>query len=160
MTRHRIAARRAAARRRRHGSSKRAVPAAPTAAERREVERRRADRQIGRGRLRQALRGYLGLAAETPDDLAMLNCAGDVSIRAGQLARGVELFLRVGRGYRDAGFAGKAIAVYRKVLRLVPEHSEAYRELNRLYRRRGLTAEAWTVTTESACRRAQSGSRS
>lgn len=84
-----------------------------------------AARLLGRGRLTKALRGYLGLAEERPGDWHQLNRTGDALIVAGQVARGIELCLQAARGFSDAGFDGKARAIYRKVIRLAPDDPEA-----------------------------------
>lgn len=90
---------------------------------------RRAARDVARGRIERALRGYLGLAAETPEDLQQLNRTGDLMVRARQVDRGVALFLEVARGYERDGFEAKALAVYRKILRVAPSHEEAARRV-------------------------------
>ncbi len=93
---------------------------------------RRAARDVGRGRIERALRGYLGIAAEAPGDLQQLNRTGDLMVRARQVERGVALFLEVAQGYERDGFEAKALAVYRKILRITPGNGEAARRVRAL----------------------------
>ncbi len=97
-----------------------------------------AARAAGRGHLERALRGYLGLAREVPKDLQQLNRTGDLMVRARQVTRGVELFLEVAQGYERDGFEAKAIAVYRKILRIMPAQLEARQRLRALEGVQGL----------------------
>lgn len=112
---------------------------------RHDADRVAADRHVARGRLDRAVRGYLGLLEQTPRDPALRNRAGDLLVRDGQLARGVEVFLEVARQYRADGWTAKAVAVYRKILRWAPDHPEAYRELVALYRASGREVDAWAL---------------
>ncbi len=97
-----------------------------------------AARAAGRGHLERALRGYLGLAREVPKDLQQLNRTGDLMVRTRQVKRGVELFLEVARGYERDGFEAKAIAIYRKILRIEPTQLAARQRLRALEGDQGL----------------------
>ncbi|RMH20044.1 MAG: hypothetical protein D6696_09105, partial [Acidobacteria bacterium] len=125
-------------RRRRRMLPGRAVP-------RRDAVLQASARQLARGQVERALRGYLGLLADDPTDLPMANRTGDLLIRNGQIARGVELLLRVAGGYAEAGFSAKAAAVYRKLLRVAPGDGRARRRLAALYQGQGFAAEARRV---------------
>ena len=46
-------------------------------------------------------------------------------VRARQVDRGVALFLTVAQGYERDGFDAKALAIYRKIVRVAPEHELA-----------------------------------
>lgn len=120
-------------RRRHHGTA---------AVLRRDARLLRASRLAARGRLRRALRGYLGLAAERPSDLAVRNRAGDLLVQAGEIARATDLFMAVADGYQEAGFEHKSVAILRKVLRIAPDHAAARRALIRWLQAHGRGVEA------------------
>lgn len=99
---------------------------------------RRAEQCIRRGRLQRAIRWYRALLAHDPTDLASLNRIGDLLVRTAQLEPAIAIFLRVAAHYAKDGFLTKAIAIYRKILRLDPLQAEARRLLTGLYRQRNL----------------------
>jgi len=101
----------------------------------------------------------LGLAAERPHNLAARNRAGDVLVRAGQIARGVSLFAAVAEEYEQAGFEAKAAALRRKILRVAPDDVAARRAIVRWLHDQGLEADACSVASAQCCGpRAQSRS--
>ncbi len=114
---------------------------------RRDARLWRSARSAGRGRLRRALRGYLGLIEEAPDDLQARNRAGDLLFRIGEVARALELFTSVAEGLRDAGFEDKAAAIDQKILRLAPQDEGARRALIAWYARRGHRGDAQRLET-------------
>lgn len=109
--------------------------------ERIEARMRTAEQRISRGRLRAGIRDYLAILAEDPDDLRILNRIGDLLVRAQEIDRGVALFLRVARAYAADGFTAKAIAMFKKILRVDPSRREAREHLAGLYREVGLAFE-------------------
>ncbi len=86
--------------------------------------RRTADGSLARGYSRGALRLYRRLLAECPEDLQILNRTGELLARVRQTDQAVALFVRVARAYAATGFEAKAAAMYRKVLRLEPNHPD------------------------------------
>jgi len=109
--------------------------------ERIEARMRTAERRISRGRLRAGIRDYQAILAENPDDLRILNRIGDLFVRAEEIDRGIALFLRVAREYAAEGFTAKAIAIFRKILRVDPSRREARDGLAGLYQEVGLAFE-------------------
>lgn len=116
----------------------RRAPRWAPAAKHRQVERwtRAAERRASRGRLLAAVRCYRRALAADPDNLRLLNRTGDLLARARRLDRALPLFLRVGERYAADGFAGKAAAIYTKVLRFAPGRPEAVAALSWLTERR------------------------
>jgi tetratricopeptide (TPR) repeat protein len=60
----------------------------------------------------------------------------------GNKAEAITFFMRLGEVYRDDGFTVRAIAVYKKVLKLDPSHTEASLSCADQYAEQGLRAEA------------------
>lgn len=89
----------------------------------------RCARLVANGRLRRALAGYLGLAEEMPENLEARNRAGDLLVRAGQIARAIDLFASIAEEYEIQGFDSKTAAIRRKILRLAPAHAATRRAL-------------------------------
>lgn len=89
----------------------------------------RCARLAASGRMRRALEGYLGLAEEMPENLEARNRAGDLLVRAGQIARALELFASIAEAYELQGFEAKTAAIRRKILRLAPSHDATRRAM-------------------------------
>lgn len=103
----------------------------------------RAERRLARGNraaatLDAVTRELLDIAAEEPGDLSRLNRIGDGLVRADRVQPGIALFERVGRAYAEDGFWAKAIAIYKKILRLDPRRSDVRTKLAFLYQQSGL----------------------
>ncbi len=101
----------------------------PSVAAHRDARLARCARLAARGRMRRALEGYLGLAEEMPENLEARNRAGDLLVRAGQIARALEIFDAVAEAYEVQGFEDKTSAIRRKILRLAPSHDATRRAL-------------------------------
>ncbi len=119
-------------------TGRRLTGAGNLAGKRAEDRLRAAERSLARGRLEQAARQALDLAAEGTRDLSQLNRLGDLLVRADRITPGVVLFERVGRAYAADGFWAKAIAIYKKILRHDPWRADIRTQLAFLYQRSGL----------------------
>ena len=103
---------------------------------------RDAERLVGRGKLNAAIEAYLGVLEANPDDTTTLNRVGDLYARLQRLGEAIELFKRAAEHFSDEGFIVKAIAIYRKILRLDPLQLEASESLADLQTRQGLVQDA------------------
>ncbi len=103
-----------------------------------------AERLVARGRYQQAVKTYRRLIDSEPEDTTALNRLGDLYVRLEQVDEAVDLFRKIAEHYAADGFFVKAIAIYKKILRLDPTQFDVYEILAGLYHRQGLVSEART----------------
>jgi tetratricopeptide (TPR) repeat protein len=101
-----------------------------------------AERLVRRGRIEAAIDEYRKVLHDEPDDTRTLNRVGDLFLRLDKMGQAIDLFCRAADHFSREGFFVKAIAIYKKVIRVDPTRIEAYEELANLYHRQGLTNEA------------------
>ncbi len=105
---------------------------------------RSAERLVGRGRLQAAIAEYRKVLQDHPNDTSTLNRVGDLYARLDRPDEAIGLFKQAARHFGREGFFVKAIAIYKKIIRLDPTQFEVYESLADLYRRQGLISEART----------------
>jgi pilus assembly protein FimV len=105
---------------------------------------RTAEKYASRGRIDAAIREYRKVLAEAPDDVATLNRVGDLLARSDRPDEAIKLYAQVAEQYTAEGFFVKAIAIYKKIIKLDPTRLEIYEKLASLYHRQGLLNEART----------------
>ncbi|MFB3852535.1 MAG: tetratricopeptide repeat protein [Vicinamibacterales bacterium] len=108
----------------------------------RDATLRRAEKLLRQGRLDGAIEEYRRLLEEQPGDWGTANLLGDLYVRAGQLQSAAEQFSRVADHYAAEGFLPKANALYRKVLKIVPDNEHALLQSAEIAGRQGLLADA------------------
>ncbi|HKI85533.1 MAG TPA: tetratricopeptide repeat protein [Thermoanaerobaculia bacterium] len=108
----------------------------------REQVMQNAERFVARGRIDAAIREYHKVLADNPDDANTLNRIGDLYARVDKVDDAIGLYRRIAQRYTDDGFFVKAIAIYKKILKLDPTQLEVYERLAGLYHRQGLLNEA------------------
>jgi len=81
---------------------------------------RRADEFISQGKLDLAIAEYRALVEEQPGDLGAANTLGDLYARDGAPDKAIEQFTRLAESERSQGFAAKAVALYKKALKVDP----------------------------------------
>ncbi|MCD4751412.1 MAG: tetratricopeptide repeat protein [Thermoanaerobaculales bacterium] len=101
-----------------------------------------AEKLVQKGKIEQAIREYEKLLKLNPNDVNTINRVGDLYNRIGQTDRAVELYERIADAFAADGFANKAIAIYKKINRLVPDRVEIFERLADLYIQQGLIFEA------------------
>ncbi|MFQ5881295.1 MAG: tetratricopeptide repeat protein [Candidatus Methylomirabilales bacterium] len=94
------------------------------------------------GKLDRAIAEYQAILKADPSDFNVLNTLGDLYARTGNQAEAIAHFMRLGEAYRVDGLNIRAIAVYKKVIKLDPFYTEAYFACADLYAEQGLTGEA------------------
>jgi tetratricopeptide (TPR) repeat protein len=101
-----------------------------------------AQKYMRKGQYKKAIAEYEKVLKEAPADVrARLNLA-NLYYRQKDLDRAVDSFLKVARVYEDGGFTLKAIAVYKQVLKIVPDREELFVALASNYQQHGLLNEA------------------
>jgi tetratricopeptide (TPR) repeat protein len=101
-----------------------------------------AEKLVQKGKLEPAIREFEKLLELTPDDTNTINRLGDLHGRVGNVDRAVELYERVAEKFAGQGFLPKAIAIYKKINRLVPQRLDIFERLGELYHEQGLVVEA------------------
>jgi tetratricopeptide (TPR) repeat protein len=101
-----------------------------------------AERFVSRGKIQAAIREYRKVLQNNPRDTNTLNRVGDLYARIDRIDEAVELFTRIAEQYSDEGFLLKAIAIYKKIIKLDPTSLPIYEQLAELYHRQGLVNEA------------------
>jgi tetratricopeptide (TPR) repeat protein len=103
-----------------------------------------AEKFVSRGKIEPAIKEYRKLLAENPNDINTLNRVGDLYARIQRIDEAVDFFTQIAEQYTAEGFFVKAIAIYKKIIKLDPTRLEVYEQLAELYHRQGLVTEART----------------
>lgn len=105
---------------------------------------RKAEKLLRQGKLEQSLAEYLRVLEDQPADWTTANLVGDLYARMGQVDRAAEQYMRIGDNLKAHGLASKAIALYKKVLRMTPNHEQALLQAAEVSAAQGLIADART----------------
>lgn len=103
-----------------------------------------AEKYVARGKIEPAIREYRKLLADNPNDINTLNRIGDLYARIQKIDEAVDFFTQIAEQYSTEGFFVKAIAIYKKIIKLDPTRLEVYEKLADLYHKQGLVNEART----------------
>jgi tetratricopeptide (TPR) repeat protein len=85
----------------------------------------RAQELVRDGRLDEAMQTYLQIVDEHPRDWHAANLLGDLYVRTGRPEKAVEQFTRIADALQKDGFLAKAAALYKKILKIVPDTEHA-----------------------------------
>ncbi|MDT4968902.1 MAG: hypothetical protein QOJ64_3639 [Acidobacteriota bacterium] len=103
---------------------------------------RAAEKYLSQGKIPAAINEYRQIVENEPDDFTALNMLGDLYVRQNSKQEAMQCFLRIAEHYREEGFQGKAIAMYKKIDRLNPRSPEIANKLALLYETQGLIVDA------------------
>lgn len=95
-----------------------------------------------RGQYDAAIAEWKKLAADAPNDGSIHNSIGDLHVKRNAPAEATTAFLQAAAAFRAEGATLKAIAAYKKVLKIDPTRYEVYRHLGDLNAERGLLSSA------------------
>jgi tetratricopeptide (TPR) repeat protein len=101
-----------------------------------------AERLLKQGRVDAAVVELQKLARRNPKDVAVLNRIGDLLARQGRSEEAVGFYDKIAEEFAQSGFIPKAVAIYKKILRLVPERTDTLFQLGNLFLRQELAGEA------------------
>lgn len=90
-------------------------------------------------------------------DIALWNRVGDLHLRIGETERAVDAYERAVNAYADSGLYNNAIALCRKILRLVPGRGAVYLKLGQISAAAGFLADARQNFLEYAQRMKRAG---
>jgi len=105
---------------------------------------RTAEKLVAKGKLEAAIKEYRKILAENPNDANILNRVGDLYARIERFDEAAKLFSQIAEKYAHDGFHVKAIAIYKKIIKLDPTALQIYERLAELYHKQGLINEART----------------
>jgi len=95
-----------------------------------------------KGQYDAAIAEWRKLAGEAPNDGSIHNSIGDLHLKRNAVPEAITAFLQAAAGFRSEGATLKAIATYKKVLKVDPTRYEVYRHLGDLNTERGLLSSA------------------
>lgn len=95
-----------------------------------------------RGQYDAAIAEWKKLATEAPNDGSIHNSIGDLHLKRNSSSEAIAAFLQAAAAFRAEGATLKAIAAYKKVLKVDPSRYEVYRHLGDLNAERGLLSSA------------------
>ena len=101
-----------------------------------------ADKHIAKQNFNKALNELLKVAKETPNDANLLNKIGDLYSKVGNTKNAIDYFLKVATSYQKGGFNLKAIALYKKIVRIDSRYMDARHRLVDLYIQQGHHSES------------------
>lgn len=113
-----------------------------------------------RGQWTEAVVLYRQLLEDSPGeevDIALWNRVGDLHLRIGETERAVEAYERAVASYAESGLFNNAIALCRKILRLVPGRGAVYLKLGQISAAAGFLADARQNFLEYAQRMKRAG---
>ncbi|HPW18638.1 MAG TPA: tetratricopeptide repeat protein [Candidatus Aminicenantes bacterium] len=116
-----------------------------------------AEKYVRGGRIKEAIAEYEKLALSDPQDVGTLNIIGDLYVRLGHVDRAVRSFENVAEEYERRGLYSQALAIAKKINRLVPGDVETALKLGDLYAQQGFVADAKKVFASVASRLAEAG---
>ncbi|MGE3512751.1 MAG: tetratricopeptide repeat protein [Vicinamibacterales bacterium] len=118
---------------------------------------RTAEKLLRQGRLDQAIAEYVRVVEDQPRDWNTANVLGDLYVRAGKPDKAIEQFVAAADSLSDEGTLAKAAALYRKILKLRPEHEHALLQCAEVAATQGVLVDARTYLRAVADRRQARG---
>ena len=109
-----------------------------------------AQKQLGQGKIQQAISEYKAILTVEPNDQITLMTVGDLFVRANDLSQASEYFEKLAAVFLEEGFTSKAIAIYKKIAKLAPEQVEPLERLADLYVQQGVMSEARPIYIQMA----------
>jgi len=95
-----------------------------------------------KGQYDAAIAEWRKLTTDTPADGTIFNSIGDLQLKRNATGDAVTAFLQAAGAFRSEGSVLKAIAAYKKILKVDPTRIEIYRHLGDLNAERGLLSSA------------------
>jgi tetratricopeptide (TPR) repeat protein len=103
---------------------------------------RNAEKLIRQGKLPDAIAEYVRLVEDQPGDWNLANSLGDLYARAGQVDKAIAQFGQIADSLNDEGAGAKAAAVYKKILKLKPDHEHTLVQVSEILGSQGRYADA------------------
>ena len=103
---------------------------------------RNAEKLLRQGKLPDAISEYVRLVEDQPGDWNLANSLGDLYARAGQVDKAIAQYGQIADSLDDEGSGAKAAAVYKKILKLKPDHEHTIVRLSEILGSQGRYADA------------------
>jgi tetratricopeptide (TPR) repeat protein len=103
---------------------------------------RNAEKLIRQGKLPDAIKEYVRLVEDQPGDWNLANSLGDLYARAGQIDKAIAQYGQIADSLNDEGAGAKAAAVYKKILKLKPDHEHTLVQVSEILGGQGRYADA------------------
>lgn len=123
----------------------------------REAALKAAEKALKLGKVDAAITEYVKVVEAQPRDWNSANTLGDLFVRANKLERGLEQYTRIADHLAEEGFYPKASALFKKILKLKPDHEYALLQSGELAARQGTLADAKQYFLQVAERRKARG---
>lgn len=101
-----------------------------------------AARLVSQRKLPQAIKQYQAVIEQDPQDLPLRNIVGDLLVREGNVREAVREFNILAEAYTHEGFTLKAIAIYKKIVKLDADSPDPFLRLAELYAAQKFSHEA------------------
>lgn len=95
-----------------------------------------------KGQFDAAIAEWKKLTADSPADGSIFNSIGDLQLKRNATSEAITAFLQAAAAFRTEGSTLKAIAAYKKILKVDPSRYDIYRHLGDLNAERGLLSSA------------------
>ena len=125
----------------------------------REAALKAAEKALKLGKVDAAIAEYVKVVEAQPRDWNSANTLGDLYVRSNKIDKGLEQYTRIADHLKEEGFFPKAAALYKKILKLKPDHEYALLQSGDLAARQGLLADAKQYFLQVAERRKARGDR-
>ena len=116
-----------------------------------------ADKALKTGKVDAAIAEYAKIVASQPRDWNTANTLGDLYVRTNKLEKGIEQYTRIADHLAEEGFYPKALALFKKILKLKPDHEYSMLKSGELAAKLGTLADAKQYFTQVADRRKARG---
>jgi tetratricopeptide (TPR) repeat protein len=120
---------------------------------------KQAEKLLRQGKLDGAIAEYVRLVEDQPQDWNSINALGDLYVRAGKNDRAIEQFIRIADHQFSEGFFPKSAALYKKALKLQPDHEHILMQLASIGERQGMFVDAKQYLRQVARQREARGER-
>jgi tetratricopeptide (TPR) repeat protein len=101
-----------------------------------------AQKYILKGQSKKAIKEYLKLVEESPQDKRLHLKLGDLYLKNAEEDKAIQEYLNVAGLYGEEDLNFRAISIYKKILSINPKFTEAFHKIAQLYLKEGLTGSA------------------
>ncbi|MBY0495374.1 MAG: tetratricopeptide repeat protein [Cyanobacteria bacterium] len=123
----------------------------------REAALKAAEKALKLGKVDAAIAEYVKVVESQPRDWNSANALGDLYVRAKKIEKGVEQYTRIADHLAEEGFYGKALALFKKILKLKPDHEYSLLQSGDLAAKQGTLADAKQFFNQVAEKRKSRG---
>jgi tetratricopeptide (TPR) repeat protein len=101
-----------------------------------------AQKYILKGQSKKAIKEYLKLVEDSPEDKRLHLKLGDLYLKNGDEDKAIQEYVKVASLYGEDDLNFRAISIYKKILSINPKFTEAFHKIAQLYLKEGLAGSA------------------